>query len=160
MISFWNKVRVSNEEDCWEWTASRTRNGYGRLSFEGRFFVAHRFLWMNYAEVTESEIRDLDICHHCDNRACVNPDHLFAASRSANMIDASHKKKLWNQNRTPPPFGNSKINSQKTHCKFGHPLSGVNLRIEGTKKRQRRCLTCSRLKQLLFQRERRRKAHG
>jgi len=27
-------------------------------------------------------------CHHCDNKACWNPDHLYAGDYSTNLVDA------------------------------------------------------------------------
>lgn len=89
---------VEREYGCWEWTGA-LRNGYGVIGLGGRdagIEYAHRlaYLWF-YGQLP----LDQDICHDCDNRKCVNPFHLFAGTRSANMRDASRKGRLRVPNR-------------------------------------------------------------
>lgn len=95
---FWAKV--SKSDDCWIWIGSRTRNNKGELSY-GSFRVggkralanttAHRVSWM----LANGPIPDNhDICHTCDNPACVRPDHLFLGSRKRNVEDM-HEKGRW-----------------------------------------------------------------
>lgn len=88
---FSSKVEVRNT-GCWKWMGAISKSiGYGVIGLGGRRLgkeYAHRVAWMLAVGPIPA---GKEICHHCDNRWCVNPDHLFLGSRSDNMKDA-HKK--------------------------------------------------------------------
>lgn len=73
---------------CWEWIGNKSQNGYGQ--FSSRYFstLAHRASW----EIFVGPIPDgLYICHRCDNKSCVNPEHLFLGTQHDNMLDMVQK---------------------------------------------------------------------
>lgn len=90
-IRFWPKVNVLGETQCWNWMASIKPNGYGQIGRGGRgagVVYAHRASW----ELVNGKIPDgLQVLHHCDNRRCVNPSHLFLGTQKDNIRDMLSK---------------------------------------------------------------------
>lgn len=77
---FWSHVDKSGE--CWLWTATTTRLGYGNFSVGGRTKTAHRVL---YQWLHGSLTRDVVVDHICHNRSCVRPEHLRSCTRKQNI---------------------------------------------------------------------------
>lgn len=85
MIRFWEKVDIRGEDDCWEWTLSKYRTGYGQVS--GGLY-AHRMAWeLSHEPIPSGMI----IMHTCDNRACCNPNHLRLGTDLDNVRDKYSK---------------------------------------------------------------------
>jgi hypothetical protein len=83
---FWEKVDKSG--DCWEWTATIDKSGYGIVGMRPKNLKASRVAWM----LTNGAIPDgLWVLHHCDNRRCVRPDHLFLGTNTDNQRDSVAK---------------------------------------------------------------------
>ena len=77
-------------DECLEWEG-RTHLGYGYLRFGGKVWRAHRLayhMWVGH--IPERAL----VCHHCDNRKCCRPDHLFVGDNHTNMRDARDKGRL------------------------------------------------------------------
>ena len=94
---FWSKV-LKRPGGCWEWTAARTHNGYGRFTLDRTSLRAHRVsYWLSNGPIPDG----LLICHHCDNPGCVRPEHLFAATQKQNVRDAITKGRMAYGERHP-----------------------------------------------------------
>lgn len=86
---FWNYVDKGKTEDsCWTWIGSCTPNGYGNLTSNRKTCRAHRYSY----EITYGKIpKGMCVCHKCDNRKCVRPDHLWLGTTFDNMRDMVSK---------------------------------------------------------------------
>lgn len=85
---FWNKV--SKTENCWKWKGPAKSTGYGQLCVKHGTppVSAHRLSWLiHFGEIPDGQC----VCHRCDNRICVRPDHLFLGTQSDNLKDMNRK---------------------------------------------------------------------
>ena len=124
------KTEVDPDTNCWNWMGSNTGNGYGLIWRDGRNVVAHRAsyeLWREQVPV------GFELDHLCENKKCVNPDHLEIVTHSENLLRAYKVK--------------------KTHCKRGHQMTSDNTYVR--KDGSHECRICQNNRHLLFRIKRR-----
>lgn len=85
---FFAKTAIAGNDGCWEWGAHKGHNGYGQMKFGEKIERAHRISWMLF----KGEIpADKQVLHKCDNRGCVNPNHLWLGTNLENRWDMVSK---------------------------------------------------------------------
>lgn len=115
-------------DGCWNWTAARQKDGYGRFGWDSKVGYAHRFA---YESAVGAIPPGLVVDHICNNKLCVRPEHLRAVTQQENALALHSNTK-------------ARINAEKTHCPKGHELSEDNLVAALWKAGRRSCLRCDR----------------
>jgi hypothetical protein len=74
--------------DCWEWISPFNSGGYGVMRFNRKLWQTHRLSYvLSKGPIPEGML----VCHTCDNRKCINPDHLFLGTYKDNYDDSKQK---------------------------------------------------------------------
>lgn len=98
------------ESGCWIWLNGLCKNGYGlSCKYSVGTSRAHR---ASYMALVGQIPEGLFVCHTCDVRDCVNPDHLYLGTAADNMADVMNRKRH--------PLRNA------THCQRGHEFTEAN----------------------------------
>lgn len=85
-VRFFSKVLKT--DSCWIWQSSTNHAGYGRMNYKGIIEKAHRLSYLiHFGEIPNGA----HVLHKCDNRLCVNPEHLFLGNQQINMQDKFDK---------------------------------------------------------------------
>jgi hypothetical protein len=132
---------VAKSEDCWTWTGSVDRYGYGKFYFRGRYIGAHRFSYTLFVGPLPTGVpidhtchdRDCELGVDCMHRRCVNPNHLEASSVALNT------------QRGRAGTMSHAYYERSGKCRSGHPWIPDNIRprrING--KTARVCVLCER----------------
>ena len=67
------RYEIDERTGCWVWGRALTSRGYGHLTINKRQILAHRFV---YATQVGPIPDGWDVHHRCENKRCINPDHL------------------------------------------------------------------------------------
>lgn len=97
--NFWKKVNKDGptqphmESPCWEWVAGKGSHGYGVFQVGGKKLSSHRISWMlAHGPIPhDGSYHGICVCHHCDNKLCINPEHLFLGTQKENADDRTAK---------------------------------------------------------------------
>lgn len=107
---------VKKSKGCWLWLDNVGTHGYGQISIKNRPEVTHRVSW----ELHRGKIpAGICVLHRCDNRRCVNPDHLFLGTRADNQDDMAKK------GRAGKKYAPAQVRKMRRLFAAGHAMKAI-----------------------------------
>lgn len=103
------KTAENSQTGCIEWLGMKSRDGYGIAHRGGKLVKRHR---LAYCEANGLDISDISakvVRHKCDNRACINPEHLELGTSRDNTQDRVSRGRCARGSQG----GNSKLTEEK-----------------------------------------------
>lgn len=101
------RYEIHPKTGCWVWLGGVNDRGYGLVKIGGKHRKAHVVMWeMRNGPITPG----CELHHDCENKRCVNPDHLKMLTKAQHRAIHSHS-------------------SQKDVCGRGHPMTPENVYI-------------------------------
>lgn len=97
--------------ECIEHVGWKDKDGYGMKRINKKCIRAHRIAYCKHNNIDLDDISGFVIMHKCDNRACINPDHLQIGTQRDNVIDMDNKNRR--KNRYKEENKSSKLNTLK-----------------------------------------------
>jgi hypothetical protein len=84
------RTEIDPLSGCHVWQGSCNPGGYPTITLHGQRHLVHRLAWtLRYGTIPKG----FELCHRCDERRCINPDHHFVGTHQANMADMREKRR-------------------------------------------------------------------
>lgn len=95
------------ENGCMNWLGVKNKDGYGMACYKGVVVRAHRLSYLHHVGLSDS---DKLVLHRCDNRLCINPEHLYLGSNQDNTNDMKVRDRFSRR------LGTKNVRSKITEC--------------------------------------------